>query len=335
MAVTVETENVNKNPADLKFVPVLELDHVDGSASLGSAIGKCSIDTDLNLLAVEAPTQISCIDINSKKMIFTKTRNDLPNATFSHNFILKDNTKYMSFQTKDNEVKFFEIKNGNNFKEAKKFTLSAKRKDVIYGFEFDKNCENVIVVKNGDTLEKRAVKNINKVVVSIKLKQSVNASNGTKILSLSNDGALCILGGGYETDYCYLIDIDKKIQTKLVSNKLDGTYSPCFINGQRDYCAVGGEDGLLEIWDLNAKKSIKIIEMGKQAGVTGMNSSNNILAVGSGDKKLRLFDVRTWETFYSDQYEMYPTSIDLTADSQYVTVGGWNGERCVLLGMQY
>eukprot|EP01084_Bolivina_argentea_P027295 50738_1 len=68
--------------------------------------------------------------------------------------------------------------------------------------------ENIILVKNKNILEKRAVNNMNEVVVSITLEQQIKPSFDKKILSLSNDGELCVIGG--TSKYFYLIDFTKK-----------------------------------------------------------------------------------------------------------------------------
>ncbi len=60
-------------------------------------------------------------------------------------------------------------------------------------------------------------------------------------------------------------------------------------------------------------------------------STNNILGIGSSDKTIRLFDVRTWEMFYSQKYEMIPNSLHLTADLKYLTIGGSGGDKCSVL----
>ncbi len=62
-----------------------------------------------------------------------------------------------------------------------------------------------------------------------------------------------------------------------------------------------------------------------------MTSTNNILAVGSGDQMLSLFDVRTWKLFHSIQYQMDPYSLHLTPDLKYLTISGDKGEKCVTL----
>ena len=54
-------------------------------------------------------------------------------------------------------------------------------------FEFDRSFEHVFVLKNDCVLEKRAMADVSKVLVSINLEQKVGASSA-KQLTLSDDG---------------------------------------------------------------------------------------------------------------------------------------------------
>ena len=78
--------------------------------------------------------------------------------------------------------------------------------------------------------------------------------------------------------------------------------------------------------------SLKVIDA--NGIITCMCSVNNILAVGSGGKELRLFDATSWEMIYSKKYEMQQYSLHLTDDLKYLTVGGNGGERCIVLNIK-
>ncbi len=92
----------------------------------------------------------------------------------------------------------------------------------------------------------------------------------------------------------------------------------------------------IEIWDVVKKEVVKSWKVDDWTKAT--TSTNNILALASGNnnvkKMLRLYDVRSWEMFYSQKYEMVPMSIHLTSDSKYLTISGYEGERCVVLEIQ-
>merc|ERR1712154_709115 len=153
-------------------------------------------------------------------------------------------------------------------------------------------------------------------------------------LSLSDDGGTCSLAGGGGVSYFYVIDIAKNQQYKMTSNVLSDTYAPCFINGKNEYVSVSDKRGRIEIWDIAQLKPIKTLNIGIQQWVTCSASTNNIFAVGSWDKKLRLYDVRSWQCFYTKAYDFKPTSLHLTDDLKYLTVGGQGGDRCVVLKIQ-
>merc|ERR1712172_260205 len=146
----------------------------------------------------------------------------------------------------------------NSFVEEKQLTIVLGENDAITCCEFDQTFENVIIVKNGNVLEKRKVKKGNDVLVSINLEAEISATN-LKVLSVSNDGKWCVVGGGKYVSYFYLIEIDKKIQHKVESKNIRGSRSPCFINGEPNFCAVGG-DSDVEIWDVKKRISVKVIK---------------------------------------------------------------------------
>merc|ERR1712087_147454 len=106
-------------------------------------------------------------------------------------------------------------------------------------------------------------------------------------------GTVCAIGGGYRK-YFFLIDLTGNAQYKLGSEKLTSSRATCFINGDAECVAVGGDthEGV-EIWSVTQRKSIRILPNGQS--VNCLASTNNILAVGSQDL-LKLWDVRNWET---------------------------------------
>eukprot|EP01084_Bolivina_argentea_P118499 210239_1 len=210
-------QQTHSNANALQFMPVLNVEH--GTHKLPYDIGKCSVDSDLGLLAVETDKRISCIDMKSKKIIFDHKCPSISGENYSyqmysHSWIVFNGKKYLSCQTEMGIIKFFKFRKDNNsFVEAKGLGISLDwypGVNHIYCCEFDKTFENIIMVIDGKKLEKRAVKS-NKVLVSIKLEEKIGVPDG-KALSLSNDGNWCVIGGGHRKSYFYLIEIDKKVQ---------------------------------------------------------------------------------------------------------------------------
>ena len=200
--------------------------------------------------------------------------------------------------------------------------------------EFDRIFQNIFILKNKEVLERRSIDEVSEVVMSIKLKQKVDTSAASKQLSLSDDGTMCAIGGGY-TSHFYLVNLESKAQHKLTSKTLRQTRAPCFINGATAFVAVGGGDEQgVEIWDLAKKEANQLFKV--DSGYIGcMTSTNNILAVASSNGKLQLRDVRNWDVFYSSEFEgLYTYSLHLTADSQYLTIGGQLGDQCVVMKVQ-
>merc|ERR1712083_736137 len=91
-----------------------------------------------------------------------------------------------------------------------------------------------------------------------------------------------------------------KEQQKLTSTTLKNSFAPCFINGDTEYVAIGGAYKGVEIWEIKTQQAIKKIGNGE---IGCMTSTNNILAVGAGKDLLQLWDVRSWEAFYSTTFK--------------------------------
>eukprot|EP01084_Bolivina_argentea_P082074 148613_1 len=209
-----EKQTNAKDVTQLKFEPVLNVKDQVKDNTVHTKVGKCTVDSDLGILAVESYRQISCINIQNKKEIFSQDRGKTNGAQmFTHSWVVINAEKYLAFQSNKNTIQFFKVKpDDNSFTDAKELTICLDQNDTISCLEFDENGENIILVKNKDTLEKRAVKNGNDVLISIQLQQNITPASGTTTLSLSNDGKWCVIGGGANKSYFYLIEIDKKVQ---------------------------------------------------------------------------------------------------------------------------
>ena len=114
------------------------------------------------------------------------------------------------------------------------------------------------------------------------------------------------------------------MQRKLTSDVLTYTRAPCFINGEVEYVAVGGDRGQgVEIWDIETNAAARVLEI-DTGYITSTFSTNNILAIGSNNGALQLWDVRNWSMFQSFKYSMKPRAITLTDEARYLSIGGTN-----------
>ena len=216
------------------------------------------------------------LEMATKKEIFKSAAS----GYHTHHWVVHAAKKYLSLQTKKNEIKMFEIDaEHKSFKQDEELRLCLDAQDEINFSEFDRTFENIFILKNHETLESRSISDVNAVKISLKLIDRLGSSI-QKQLTLSNDGTFCAIAASGGKPYFYLIDLVKKQQHKLVSSALSQTYGPCFINGETDYVSVGGK-GQVEIWDMKNNKSIKVLKIGNGSGyVNGAASTHNILALG-------------------------------------------------------
>merc|ERR1719361_1842494 len=102
--------------------------------------------------------------------------------------------------------------------------------------------------------------------MSIELESRIGNSV-SKLLSLSNDGTFCVVGaagnsnfGATTSNFFYLVSLESQEQFKLTTTKLSNTFAPCFINGESEFVAVGGDDGEgVEIWSVEDKQMVRHI----------------------------------------------------------------------------
>merc|ERR1712087_164742 len=106
-------------------------------------------------------------------------------------------------------------------------------------------------------------------------------SSSAKDFSLSAAGTFCATGR-YGT--VNLVDLENKTHFELKSDKMVCSFSPCFINGQAHFLAVGGGIGEgVEIWDIKKQTATRVLKVDNQAA-TSVASTNDILAAGSRSK---------------------------------------------------
>ena len=132
-----------------------------------------------------------------------------------------------------------------------------------------------------------------------------------------------------------LVSLESKTHFEFTSDYLTNALNPCFINGEAHFLAVGGAGGgKFEIWDIQKQASIRVLQV-DGGFASSMASTKNIFVLGSSKKKLYLWDVRSWEMFHSlDLDGMDPQSLHLTTDAKYMTIGGWNGDLCIIFSIQ-
>merc|ERR1712154_468332 len=117
-------------------------------------------------------------------------------------------------------------------------------------------------------------------------------------------------------------------QFKVESEVMNGSYAPCFIGGGSERVVIGG-DKEFEVWDIKTRSSVQHIT-GHQDRVNCTVSVGNVLAIGTDDSMLSLYDVTSWKVVYSKRYAVSPFSLHLTTDQKYLTMAGPWGEQCVV-----
>jgi len=316
MAVKNEEDAVTEQELDLKalqFEQILNVDQEFGD-EYGSPEGN----------------QCFCVDMESKKVVF-KIR---CHCAYAHHWITFENRLFLSIPTKKNVISFFAVDSvSKQLSEDDTLKIVLPESDDIDTVEFDNAFENVFILKNSNTLEKRPVGGGDEVTMTLKLKEGVNKS--MKNMSLSKDGKFCAIGRGSGKNMWHLVDIATGTQQhyEMKSNVLHSSFAPCFLGGGSQLIAVGGTHKF-EIWNLVQMEAIRVVVF-DGFGVNCMCSAGNILAVGSRDQKIRLFDTRSWELVLSKEYKMVPTSLHLSSDLRYLTVGGARDEKCVVLKLVY
>eukprot|EP01084_Bolivina_argentea_P118496 210235_1 len=325
----------NKGLTDLKFEDALVVGQ-EVELDYKSSMNKCSVDSDLGLLCMEGINWFGVIDMKQKKAVLEMERDSPINPWYarqSHQWITINQEKYLSVQVSKTEIKMFKVSDQNEFVENDKYRISLPSNGVINYCDFDHKFESILLIINFTTLQKRSMKDINNIITSIELEEKINQSS-FRNLGISDDGSMCALGGGGYKNYFYVIDINNNKQYKMISDVLSDTYAPCFINGQNELLSMSDKKGKIEIWDIMHKKAINTLKIGVSQWVTSSASTNNILAIASWDKKLRLYDVRNWELFYTKQYNCQANSLHLTRDLKYLTFAGRGGDRCFVLQIE-
>jgi len=311
----------------LKFEPILNVSR-DVSGINRSEFVKCSVNSDLELLFIKPfrVTNLICVNMVDCEVIFKPEA--YAGGNHSNHWRKVNGVHYLSVHCSQNMIKSFVVN-----AETKQFTEDVSRRitlsesDVINHVDYDMNSENVFLVKNSKIFEQRSMFGDHSVIVSVELEGKAKFHD-KKWVSLSNDGRYCAIATG-DTSW-YLVDIRNQLQFKLISKELSKTYNSTFIEGDSLRVVIGGNPSKCEIWDVETRSHIRVIsDIGHD--VLCVASVNNVLAVGTWDKVLQLYDANSWEKIYSKKYGMNPLSLQLTPDLKYLTMAGDYGEFCLVL----
>merc|ERR1712062_165234 len=99
-------------------------------------------------------------------------------------------------------------------------------------------------------------------------------------------------------------------------------------NGKSRYIVMGGSN-VFEVWDIKSRSSLRTIRA--SGYVFASCSVNNIVALCDSHYFLCIYDVKTWELIYWNNYGVSPSSLHLTPDLKFLTIGGNQGQRCIVL----
>eukprot|EP00485_Elphidium_margaritaceum_P009312 CAMPEP_0202696876 /NCGR_PEP_ID=MMETSP1385-20130828/10205_1 /ASSEMBLY_ACC=CAM_ASM_000861 /TAXON_ID=933848 /ORGANISM="Elphidium margaritaceum" /LENGTH=338 /DNA_ID=CAMNT_0049353183 /DNA_START=92 /DNA_END=1105 /DNA_ORIENTATION=+ len=328
-----QAQNASMSEEDVKKLRFTEALNVGKQVKFdkfsGKSLYKSSVDSEFKLLAVENGRDkwFGVVDMQQNKPVFETQRES--DAEQSHHWITVKGKKYLSVQMKKNVISMFKVtKKAKKFEfvEDKKYKISVK--GTINFCEFDANFEHVVLVIDQNELQMRSMSDLKTVTKSITLDERI-ASSSFRNLRLSADASLCGLGGGKDKQYFYVIDMKTGKQEKFMSQYLADAYGACFINGENEFIAVCDQQGRIEIWDIWKKESVKQLQTDTKLFLASSASTHNILAIGSEDRMLRLYDVRNWECFYQQKFECMGYSLHLTEDLKYVTLAGRGKDKCV------
>jgi len=318
---------------------------------------KSSVDSEFKLLAMECRDWFGVVDMENNTPVLEMNREW--DTYQSHHWITIQEQKYLCLQTKYDTIVMLQVKKQKEKAGYSAWFTAKKEKAKKYEFvqddnytitvdgkinfcEFDATFEHILLVIDETELQIRSMQDVTTVSKSVMLEEKIRNST-LRNLRVSADGTLCVLGSGHDTNtiksgqdktYFYVIDIANEKQYKLTSEYLASTYAPCFINGENQFAAVGDQEGKIEIWDIEKQQSVQTLQTEKQHLITSAASSHDILAIGSNDQTLRLYDTKKWECFYEKRFDCDGASLHLTEDLKYVTFAGEGADRCVVLQIE-
>merc|ERR1712228_1028818 len=358
-----QKEEILIDPNSMKLEKEFELDSLNNIKWKWKTVHKCSVDPETQLLGVEGLTKFRCIDLKTKTCIF-EIDHYAKGQHFSHHWIRYQGKKYVTVQTEKNIVKLYEVKKNKKIVEDKDLQIKSNENEEIKLLEFDQNFECFVLIIEGKTkltkgdfpkpyhrLQQHKIEDVRKklllpenCLMKMELEEMIRLTAKRKQMALSNNAQSVLIAGGDATKHFYWIDLKKKKQHKLVSNKLYNTFAPCFINGDDERCAIGDESGKIEIWSLVQMRALKLIDAfpsgatqfsSYQHNVVGMVSSQNVLCACCNTAKIvKLFDTNNFDELFSMKYKLDPSSLHLTQDLKYLTIGGRKNEMCTVYNVK-
>merc|ERR1719204_203412 len=326
-----EEESQDAGRVDMKqltFEPVLKKRDIIGLGYDGDTFFKCSVQSDVGLLGIKCDSdQFYCVDMATKKVILEQEAV----GRHSNHWIVVDDQLYISLQTKKNEIKAFKL-NGSqrSFAETEAMRVVLGEADTIDCTAFDDKFNSLVILKNAGVVEQRSVGDLSTVLQTVTLDEKVGSAGAIGLFKQLvydfYDANRCAIAGGSKP-FFILIDLDTGKQTKMTSKALSSVHAVCFIDTRlmAVASAVGGEG--VEIWDLDSASAIRVIKV--DGTVTCLAFDCNVLFVCS-TSAMTMWDVRTWEQFYSEQMDFVPYSLHVSSDFKYLTVAGKGKDACVV-----
>eukprot|EP01084_Bolivina_argentea_P022443 41709_1 len=115
-----KSEQKEKDPSQLKLVPVFNFKKIIKKKVLLDKLYKCSFDSELNLVGVRSRDWFGCVSLDTNKIIFEQ--NVSGGRYHSHHWIKVNNKKYLTVQTNENIIKMYKV-NQTTFEEEKNMEI--------------------------------------------------------------------------------------------------------------------------------------------------------------------------------------------------------------------
>lgn len=216
--------------------------------------------------------------------------------------------------------------------------------DKVKYYEFDNQHRWIIIIRNNQTIEKRAVSNISEIIWSVHLGQI--ASMRDRQLIVSDDGTYAVVANGSHRGPLghFWIVLLEDGTCQRVEKGPPGTYAPCFMTGnneKKQFMAMGTTKGI-EIWSMTGgvDRDYNSLRVKCKEGifedfgqVAAIACSHHLCAVGTRSHKLVVYDQRVANGgYYALDIDFAPTYIEwhLTREKPFLVVSGVGGKMCLV-----